>query len=218
ASRRGGMGALTSAMAAAVKEAGAEIRTGVDVERILVRNGSAAGVVLRGGDEIAAKRVVSGADPQRTFLRLLDPGDLLPSFAAKVQNYRSKGTVAKLNLALNGLPTFTALRDFKGTAELAGRIQIGPGIDYLERAFDASKYGEFSPAPYLDISIPTILDPSLAPEGKHVMSIYMQFAPFHLKAGDWSHHSDALADTIVKTVAEYAPDLQSKILGGHIIT
>ena len=101
---------------------------------------------------------------------------------------------------------------------LSGRIHIGPGIDYLERAFDASKYGEFSPAPYLDISIPSLLDSSLAPAGKHVMSIYMQFAPYKLKAGEWAQHSDALADTIVKTLAEYAPDLQSKILGGHIIT
>ena len=215
---RGGMGALTSAMAAAAKEAGAQIRTGADVERILVRNGSAAGVVLRGGEEIAAKRVVSGADPQRTFLRLLDPGDLLPSFAAKIQNYRSKGTVAKLNLALDGLPTFTALHDFKGTAELAGRIHIGGGIDYLERAFDASKYGEFSRAPYVEISIPSILDDSLAPPGKHVMSIHMQFAPYRLGSGDWRQQCDPLADTIVKTIAEYAPDLPGKIVARQILT
>jgi len=136
----------------------------------------------------------------------------------KMQHFRAQGTAAKLNLALDSLPTFTALKQSADRSALSGRIQIGPGIDYLERAFDASKYGEFSPAPYLDISIPTILDPSLAPAGKHVMSIYMQFAPFHLKAGDWSQHSDALADTIVKTIAEDAPDLQSKILGGHIIT
>jgi phytoene dehydrogenase-like protein len=215
---RGGMGALTSAMAAAAKEAGAEIRTGADVEKILVKNGAATGVALSSGEEIAAKRVVSGADPQRTFLRLLDPGELLPSFAAKIQNYRCKGTVAKLNLALDGLPTFTALRDSKGTPELAGRIHIGPGIDYLERAFDASKYGEFSRAPYLDLSIPSILDDSLAPAGKHVMSIHMQFAPYRLKSGDWRQQRDALADTIVKTIAEYAPDLPGKIVERQILT
>jgi phytoene dehydrogenase-like protein len=215
---RGGMGALTSAMAAAAREAGAEIRTGVDVEKILVKNGSAAGVVLAGGEEIVAKRVVSGVDPQRTFLGLLDPGDLLPSFAAKIRNYRSKGTVAKLNLALAGLPRFAALRDLKGTGELAGRIHIGPAIDDLERAFDASKYGEFSRAPYLDISIPSILDDSLAPPGRHVMSIHMQFAPYRLKSGDWRHQRDSLADTIVKTIAEYAPDLPGKIVARQIVT
>jgi phytoene dehydrogenase-like protein len=215
---RGGMGALTSAMAASAKEAGAEIRTGADVERILVKNGAVTGVALSGGDEIAAKRIVSGADPQRTFLRLLDPGDLPPSFAAKMRNYRLKGTVAKLNLALDGLPAFQALRDSPGTAPLAGRIHIGPGIDYLERAFDASKYGEFSPAPYLEISIPSILDDSLAPPGKHVMSVHMQFAPYRLKSGDWRPQRDRLADSIVKTIAEYAPQLPGRIVARQILT
>jgi phytoene dehydrogenase-like protein len=215
---RGGMGALASAMAAAAKEAGAEIRTGVEVENILVKSGAVTGILVNGGEQIPAKRVVSGTDPQRTFLRLLDPGNLPPSFAAKIQNYRCKGTVAKLNLALDGLPTFTALHDSNNPAELAGRIHIGPGIDYLERAYDASKYGEFSRAPYLDISIPSILDDSLAPPGKHVMSLHMQFAPHRLKRGDWRQQRDALADTIVKTVAEYAPDLPGKILARQILT
>lgn len=216
---RGGMGALTAAMAAAAREAGAEIRTGADVERILVKNGAVTGVILHGGEEITAKRVVSGADPQRTFLRLLDPGQLLPSFAAKIRNYRSKGTVAKLNLALDALPTFTALQNSShANTALAGRIHIGPGIDYIERAFDHSKYGEFSRSPYLDISIPSILDDSLAPPGRHVMSVHMQFAPYRLKSGDWAEQRDALADTIVKTLAEYAPDLPGKILGRQILT
>jgi phytoene dehydrogenase-like protein len=216
---RGGMGALTTAMAASAKQAGAEIRTNADVQKILVKNGAVIGVVLSSGEEIAAKVVVSGTDPRRTLLGLLDPVHLPPSFVVKMQHFRAQGTAAKLNLALDGLPGFTALKQSSADrSALSGRIHIGPGIDYLERAFDASKYGEFSPAPYLDISIPTILDPSLAPAGKHVMSIYMQFAPFHLKAGDWIQQSDALADTIVKTLAEYVPDLQSKILGGHVIT
>jgi phytoene dehydrogenase-like protein len=215
---RGGMGALTAAMAAAAQAAGAEIRTGADVERILVKKGTAIGVVLRGGDEILAKRVVSGADPQRTFLRLLDPGNLPPSFAEKIQNYRCKGVVAKVNLALDALPQFTALRETDARQVLAGRIHIGPGIDYLERAFDASKYGEYSRAPFLDISIPSILDDSLAPAGKHVMSIHAQFAPYLLKSGDWKQQRDALGDTVVKTLAEYAPDLPSKILARQILT
>jgi phytoene dehydrogenase-like protein len=216
---RGGMGALTSAMAAAARQAGAEIRTGAEVERIIVKGAAAAGVVLRGGEEISAKRVVSGADPQRTLLGLLDPVHLPPSFAVKLQHYRSNGTTAKMNLALDALPTFGALRNSPdGTAALAGRIHIGPGIDYLERAFDDSKYGEFSHAPYLDISIPSILDNSLAPPGKHVASIYMQFAPYRLKQGDWSQQRDALADTVVKTLAAYAPDLPGKILARQILT
>ena len=215
----GGMGALTSAMAAAARQAGAELRTGAEVERILAKNDAITGVLLHSGEEISAKCVVSGADPQRTFLHLLHPGSLQPSFAAKIQNYRARGTVAKLNLALDSLPTFSALRGVPDpNHSLAGRIHIGPGIDYLERAFDASKYGEFSRAPYLDVSIPSILDDSLAPAGKHVMSIHMQFAPYRLRQGDWSLQGDALADTIVKTLAEYAPDLPGMILRRQVVT
>jgi phytoene dehydrogenase-like protein len=216
---RGGMGALTSAMAAAARQAGAEIRTNAEVERIVVKNGAVTGVVLRSGDEIPAKRVVSGADPRRTLLRMLDPVELPPSFAMKLQHYRSNGTAAKLNLALDRLPTFSTLGNSgDGNSALAGRIHIGPGIDYLERAFDDSKYGDFSRAPYLDVSIPSILDDSLAPAGKHVMSIYMQFAPYRLKQGDWTQQREALADTIIKTVAAYAPDLPGNILARQILT
>jgi phytoene dehydrogenase-like protein len=215
---RGGMGALTAAMAAAAQATGAEIRTGADVGRVLVKKGAAIGVVLRGGEEIHAKRVVSGADPQRTFLHLLDPGNLPPSFAAKIQNYRCNGVVAKVNLALDALPKFTALADSATDQALAGRIHIGPGIDYLERAFDASKYGEFSRSPFLEISIPSILDDSLAPAGKHVMSVHVQFAPYKLKSGDWAQQRDALGDTVVKTLTEYAPDLPAKILARQVLT
>jgi phytoene dehydrogenase-like protein len=219
ASPRGGMGALTAAMAAAAKEAGAEIRTGAEVKQILVKNGRATGVALANGEEIAAKTVVSGADPRRTFLGLLDPVHLPPSFVVKMQNYRSNGTAAKLNVALDALPTFAALKNSPDSnSALAGRIHIGPGIDYLERAFDDSKYGEFSRAPYLDISIPSLLDSSLAPAGKHVMSIYMQFAPYKLKQGDWTQQRDALRDTVLKTLAAYAPDLPQKILAVQTIT
>jgi phytoene dehydrogenase-like protein len=169
---RGGMGALTAAMAAAARQAGAEIRTGADIRQIIVKGGGATGVLLAGGEEIAAKCIVSGADPKRTFLGLLDPVHLPPSFVVKMQHYRAKGVAAKLNLALDALPSFSALKSSTdANAALGGRIHIGPEIDYLERAFDASKYGDFSRAPYLDISIPSIFDPSLAPSGKHVMSI-----------------------------------------------
>jgi phytoene dehydrogenase-like protein len=216
---RGGMGALTAAMASAAKQAGAEIRTGVEVQEILVKNGTVTGVRLQGGEEIAAKRVVSCADPRRTFLRFLDPVHLPPSFVVKMQHYRSNGTVAKMNLALDGLPNFSALKNAPdANASLAGRIHVGPGIDYLERAFDHSKYGEFSSAPYLDVMIPTLTDPSLAPAGKHVMSICMQFAPYALKNGDWADQKGPLASAIIKTLAAYAPDLPEKIVAHQIIT
>ena len=216
---RGGMGALTAAMAAAAKEAGAEIRTSAEVKQILVKNGRVTGIALANGEEIAAKAVVSGADPRRTFLSLLDPVHLPPSFVVKMQNYRCNGTAAKINVALDALPTFFALKNpSDANSALAGRIHIGPGIDYLERAFDDSKYGEFSRAPYLDISIPSILDSSLAPAGKHVMSIYMQFAPYKLKQGDWTQQRDPLRDTVLKTLSAYAPDLPQKILAVQTIT
>ena len=216
---RGGMGALTSVMAAAAREAGAEIRTSAEVAQILVKSGSVTGVQVASGEQIRAKCVISGADPRRTFLGLLDPVHLPPSFAVKIQHYRSNGTMAKLNLALDALPSFTAARhSADGNGSLAGRIHIGPGIDYLERAFDHSKYAEFSREPYLDVMIPTLLDPSLAPEGKHVMSVCMQFAPYHLKNGDWSHERDNLRDTIIDTLAQYGPDLPAKILAAQMIT
>src|SRR5205085_11769507 len=138
-----------------------------------------------------------------------------PDFVLKLQHYRMPGTVAKVNLALSGLPKFSALN---GDGEaLKGRIHIGPEIDYLERAFDESKYGDFSKQPYLEITIPSLTDPSLAPKGKHVMSIYMQYAPYKLK-GDWDAQRGALGDSVVNVLAQYAPNLPSLVLDGQIIT
>jgi phytoene dehydrogenase-like protein len=216
----GGMGALTQALAAAAQAAGAEVRTGASVARVLIKDGAATGVVLDTGEEIAARAVVSNADPQRTFLRLVDPTELDPDFLTKVRGYRAHGTAAKVNLALAGLPTFKALPDASanGHAELRGRIHIGPDIDYLERAFDAAKYGDYSPAPYMDITIPTLADPTLAPTGKHVMSIYVQFAPYRLKDGDWTARREEFADTIIKTLSTYAPNLSDLIIGRQTIT
>jgi len=180
---RGGLGTLTRALADAAKQAGAEIRTNAEVEHIRVKDGAVTGLVLTGGEEIAIEAVVSGADPKRTFFKLLDPTQLDPTFALRIRNTRAAGTVAKVNIALNGVPVFSALDPAEGFLNtLSGRIHIGPEIDYLERAFDASKYGEFSTSPYLDVTIPTILDPALAPDGKHVLSAYVQFAPFKLAA------------------------------------
>lgn len=215
----GGMGALTKAMASAAQAAGAEIRASAEVMEIRVKDGAATGVTLATGEEIHAKAVISNADPKRTLLKLTDPVYLSPDFVQKLQHYRGNGTVAKINLALSGLPTFTALKNgaAAGNAALAGRIHIGPEIDYLERAFDESKYGSFSRQPYLEATIPTLSDPTLAPEGKHVMSIYMQYAPYKLK-GDWNEQRNALGQTVVQTLAQYAPNLPELILEQQIIT
>ena len=211
----GGIGALTRAMSAAAQAAGAEIRTNAPVARINADEKGVTGVTLESGEEIAAKTVISNADPKRTLLHLLDPFNLEPDFVVKLRNTRSVGTVAKINLALSALPSF------KGAPAdaLAARIHIGPEIDYLERAFDASKYGEFSQHPYLEATIPSLLDDSLAPAGKHVMSIYMQFAPYKLRnGGGWPAQKDALLKTTVNTLAAYAPDLPSLIEHTQVIT
>ena len=212
----GGIGSITQAMTSAAKAAGAEIRINAEVAEIRVKDGVATAVVLKSGEEIPAKAIISNADPKRTLLKLVDPTHLSPDFAQKLQHYRMMGTVAKVNLALSGLPTFTALKNGNSSA-LSGRIQISHGIDYLERAFDECKYGDFSKQPYLEVTFPTLTDPSLAPSGKHVMSIYMQYAPYKLK-GDWDAQRGALGDTVVKTLAQYAPDLPGMVLEGQVIT
>ena len=212
----GGMGAITQAMASAAMAAGVEVRTGVEVIEIQVKNGRATGVLLSTGEEIKAKAVISNADPKRTLLKLTDPIHLSPDFVQKLQHFRGNGTVAKVNLALSGLPKFTALKNGDSGA-LRGRILIGHEIDYLERAFDESKYGNFSRQPYLDATIPSLTDPTLAPEGSHVMSVYMQYAPYKLK-GDWGQQREALGQTIVQTLAQYAPNLPELILTHQIIT
>ena len=218
----GGLGSLTRALAESARKAGAQIRTQTEVQHIRVKDGSVTSVVLSDGEEIAVNAVVSGTDPKRTFFTLLDPSQLDPTFAMRIRNIRAKGTLAKVHLALGGLPSFPALTDAIAAdgflKALSGRIHIGPDIDYLERAFDASKYGEFSKAPYLDVSIPTILDPSLAPDGKHVLSACVQFAPFTLKEGNWDSRRHDLGHTGVKTLAAYAPNLPNLIESMQVIT
>jgi len=216
---RGGLGSFTRALAESAKQAGAEIRTDAEVEHILVKAGTVSGVVLKGGEEIAVDAVVSGVDPKRTFFKLLDPSQLDPTFANRLKNFRANGNVAKVNLALGGLPGFVALESAEGYLKaLSGRIHIGPEIDYLERAFDASKYGEFSKAPWLDVTIPTILDPGLAPDGKHVLSAYVQFAPYRLREGDWDYRRRDLGETVIKTLAAYAPNLPGLVESIQVIT
>ncbi len=219
---RGGLGSLTRALAEAARQAGAEIRTQAEVQHVRVKNGAVTGVVLADGEEIAVEAVISGVDPKRTFFQLVDPSQLDPTFALRIRNIRAKGTLAKVNIALGDLPSFPALAGVVGPdgfrQALSGRIHIGPEIDYLEKAFDASKYGEFSAAPYLDVTIPTLLDPSLAPEGKHVLSAYVQFAPYELKAGDWSEHRRDLAQTVFKALSSYSPNVESLAESVQVIT
>jgi len=213
---KGGPGALALAMAEAARGADVQIRTSAAVSRILVGDGKAAGVVLADGTEIAADAVVSNADPKRTFLGLVDPMDLDPGFLTKARNYRSRGTVAKVHLALNTVPVFRGVAD---PADLHGRILVAPGIDYLERSFDAWKYGELPQEPFLDISIPTLSDPSLAPAGKHVMSVHVQFVPYTL-AGDrsWSDARQALAATVLATLEKYSPGIGSAIETAQVLS
>ncbi len=215
----GGLGSFTHALAESAKQAGAEIRTDAEVQHIRIKDGAVTGIVLADGEEIAVEAVVSSVDPKRTFFHLVDPAHLDPTFANRMKNFRANGTVAKVNLALGSLPIFTALDATEGFLKaLSGRIHIGPEIDYLERAFDASKYGEFSKAPWLDVTIPTILDPSLAPDGKHILSACVQFAPFKLKEGNWDSRRHDLGNTVVKTLAAYAPNLPNLIEYMQVIT
>jgi phytoene dehydrogenase-like protein len=214
---KGGMGALTQALAKGVTDAGGEIRLNSEVAGITVTDGSVSGVVLSNGDELVTSTAISGADPSVTFLELLDFAELDPSFRNKIQNYRANGTVARVNLALAGLPKFNGLQANAGE-QLSGRVHVGPNIDYLERAFDAAKYGDFSPQPYLEITIPTLTDSSLAPGGAHSMSIHAQFAPYKLKNGDWNARREELGDTIINTLSEYAPNLKELILAREVLT
>ena len=216
---RGGLGSLTRVLAESAKEAGAEIRTDAEVAQIRVKDGAVTGVVLKDGEEIAVEAVVSGVDPKRTFFQLIDPSQLDPVFATRIKNFRARGNVAKVNLALGGLPSFSALESNENAIRaLSGRIHISPDIDYLERAFDDSKYGELSRAPYLDVTIPTILDPPLAPDGKHVLSAYVQFAPYKLREGNWVSRRRDLGLAVIKTLGAYAPNLSGLVEGVQVIT
>ena len=215
---RGGMGSVAAALAGAARSFGVEIRTGAGVRRILTDAGSAAGVVLENGEEIFADQVGSSLDPHRTFLRLLDPDELPDEFVQDIRRYRLRGSSGKVNLALDALPDFTALPG--PGAHLRGAISISPDRQTLERAYDDAKYGRFSREPYLDVLIPSLLDPSLAPPGKHVMSIFVQYAPYALsgEAESWDAQRDDFGDTVIRTLAAYAPNLPDIILERQVLT
>jgi phytoene dehydrogenase-like protein len=213
---RGGTGAVSDAIAAAAREAGVEIRTNAPVSRIRVVNGRATGVELEGGELVAADVVASTADPHVTFLRLVDPAVLPDDFVAAIRCYRFRGASAKVNLALNGLPRFIGAPD--GDSHLRGAISISPGVEYMERAYDEAKYGQFSRRPYIDVVIPSLTDPTVAPQGQHVMSCFVQYAPYHLASGTWDDQRDALGDTVIDTLAEYAPNIRDIVLHRQVVT
>jgi phytoene dehydrogenase-like protein len=214
---RGGPGELTRAMAESAKAAGVEIHTSAPVDRILVDDGRAVGVRLENGTEIRASLVVSAVDPRTTFLRLVDPLDLMPEFCGRVLHYRSAGNVAKINLALSALPRFPAVRPEETSAFLAGRIHVGPTLDYLERAFDHTKYGEYSEEPWLEIRIPSVLDPTLAPAGAHVMSLYAHYAPYRLRGGSWADARVDFRNRVMRVLARHAPDVERLLVAEQVL-
>ncbi len=215
---RGGTGGVSLAIASAARSLGAEIRTEAPVARIDVRGGEATGVTLESGEQLQADTVLSSADPRVTFEHLLEPGVLDPEFAAEVRRYKFRGSSGKVNLALDGLPDFTCL---PGKGEhLRGAISFSPSLDYMERAYDDAKYGRPSTRPYIDTIIPTLVDPAMAPPGKHVMSCFVQYAPYHL-AGDatWDDAArDAFGETVIDTIAERAPNIRDLILHKQVLT
>ena len=219
---QGGMGALCDAIADAATGFGAEIRTDAPVARIRVEDGRATGVELESGEALAAETIVSNADPRTTFTRLLDPRSMGATLLQHVANIKYQGTGLRIHLALSGLPQFTSLSasgsDAVSPAQLGAPIQIAPSLDYIERAYDCSKFGRFSDAPFLDILIPSVLDPSAAPAGRHLMSITAKYAPFELREGDWDAQKEVFADIVVDTLAEYAPDIRDLIEERHVLS
>jgi len=213
---RGGTGAISNAIAAAARELGAEIRTQAPVEEILVKNGRAIGVALKSGEEISASVVSSSVDPHLTFEKFLAPSELPSDFLESVRRYKFRGSSGKVNLALDALPDFKSMPG-QG-AHLRGAISISPSIEYMERAYDDAKYGRYSRKPYIDIVIPSLTDPSVAPPGKHILSCFVQYAPYKLAQGTWDDHKEAFGDTVINTIAEHAPNIKKIIVGRQILT
>jgi phytoene dehydrogenase-like protein len=217
----GGTGALSDALSAAARQAGVEIRTGVDVARIDAADGAASGVTLASGESIAARAVVSNLDPKRTLLGLLDPVHLAPEFIRRVQNIRAHGTLAKVNYAVSALPRFSGLASLgsdEQAAALSGRIRLARNIDGIERAFDAAKYGTYAHEPWIELTIPSLADPGLVTQGGHVVSAYVQYAPYHLRDSNWNAERESLAIAATATIAHYAPGFHSSIVAREVIT
>src|SRR5215813_7382708 len=213
---RGGTGAISNAIGAAAREAGVEIRMQAPVDRILVKNGRATGVVLKSGEEISANVVSSSVDPHLTFEKFCEPSELPSDFLQGVRRYKYRGSSGKVNFALDGLLDFKAMPG--PGAHLRGAMSISPGVEYMERAYDDAKYGNFSRRPYIDMVIPSLTDPSVAPAGKHVLSCFVQYAPYKLAHGTWDDQREAFGDTVVDTIAEHAPNIKKLIVGRQVLT
>jgi len=216
---KGGTGGISEAIGRAAEAHGAEIRLEAPVGRILTRNGRATGVALEGsGEEIEADVVLSSVDARRTFLDLVEPGTLDPTFEEEVRRFKFRGSSGKVNLAVDRLPDFTCL---PGEGEhLRGAISFSPSVDEMERAYDDAKYGRWSTRPYIDLIIPTLVDPSMAPPGKHVISCFVQYAPYRLAPdlGSWDDNRDAFGDAVVDRIAEFAPNIRDIILFRNVQT
>jgi phytoene dehydrogenase-like protein len=213
---RGGTGAISNSIAGAAREAGVEIRTKASIETIRVKSGRVRGVALTSGEEIDARVVVSSLDPNRTFLKLLEKGAVDEDFLGEVRRFKLRGSSGKVNLALDGLPDFTCLKGPGG--HLRGAISVSPSVQYMEQAYDDAKYGDFSRRPYIDMVIPSLTDPSVAPPGKHILSCFVQYAPYKLREGTWDEKREAFGDTVVDTISQYAPNLKKLILHRQVLT
>ena len=215
---KGGTGGISLAIAGAARAFGAEVLEQAGVAEVLVKDGKAGGVVLENGDTIHANAVISSLDPNRTFMKLVGEQHLDDEFAGQIRRYRLRGSSGKVNLALDRLPEFSC-RPGDGP-HLYGDIAIAPSIDYLERAYDEAKYGDFSRRPYINVVIPSLVDPSVAPPGKHVMSCFVQYAPYDIKEGasHWPERREAFGDAVIDTLAEYIPGLRESILYRQVLT
>ena len=215
---RGGMGGVSDAIAGACRARGVEIRTGTEVERIAVRGERASGVVLRGGEEITAGVVVSNADPKRTFLHLVPPGMLPDTFTREVAGIRTDGVAMKINLALRGLPDFRARPGGTLGPQHRATIHIGPTMEYIDRAWADAQVGRPSAEPFLEVTIPTTYDASLAPPGAHLMNVFVQYAPYRLAEGTWDQLRERYADRVVATLAAYAPNIPDLITHRQVVS
>jgi phytoene dehydrogenase-like protein len=218
---RGGIGAVTEAIAAAARQAGAEIRTGASVKHVIVRDEAAHGVVLDSGEEVPARAVVSSADPRRTLLTLIDPVHLPPDFRLAARHIRMRGTLSKVNFAVSALPRFSSLAGLdvaSQAAALSGWIRLARDVNAIERAFDAAKYGAIGDEPFIELAIPSLADPALAPAGRHVVSAYVQFTPAELRGTTWEVEGARLGDRVAHVIDAYAPGFAGQVLGRQVIT
>jgi phytoene dehydrogenase-like protein len=211
------MGAVAESMAASARKRGAVIRCNAGVEKILVKNGRVTGVVLTTGEEIGAAAVASNVDPRITFLRLIEEKELEPDFVSAIRKFRIEGTSVKINLGLNGLPDFKALPGTPGPQHRA-TMHICPSVDYVERAWDDAKYGRPSQKPLLEMTVPTMYDPSLAPAGRHIMGIFLQYGPYTLRDATWDELREPFAERVLDVIEEYAPNIRSIVEHRQVLT